>query len=80
MEVGVDKIGDPAGAGEIEILFGAKVVGDGGDVLPGLGGNIAGGGMQAIFAKLRQRGGNQLASGLFTFCGRRSRIQGGSEN
>jgi hypothetical protein len=39
--------------------------------LPGLRGDIARGGMQPVLAKLRQRGGNKLAFGLFTFgcCG-----------
>jgi hypothetical protein len=36
--------------------------------------DIARGGMQPIFAKLRKGGGNQLVSGLFTFTGRRVHI------
>lgn len=37
-----DKIGDPLGAGKIQIVFRAKIIGDSGDILPGLGGDIAG--------------------------------------
>ncbi|STR95097.1 Uncharacterised protein [Klebsiella pneumoniae] len=36
-----DKIGDPLGAGKIQIVFRAKIIGDSGDILPGLGGDIA---------------------------------------
>ncbi len=32
-----DKIGDPLGAGKIQIVFRAKIIGDSGDILPGLG-------------------------------------------
>jgi hypothetical protein len=66
----LDKIGDPLGAGEIEIVFGAKIVGDSGDILPGLGGDIAGGGVQAVFAKLGDSGGDKLAFRLFALTGR----------
>lgn len=31
-----DKIGDPLGAGKIQIVFRAKIIGDSGDILPGL--------------------------------------------
>lgn len=32
-----DKIGDPLGAGKIQIVFRAKIIGDSGDILPSLG-------------------------------------------
>ncbi|VEB94156.1 Uncharacterised protein [Citrobacter koseri] len=34
---------------------------------PAWGGNVARGGMEAVFAKLRQRSGDKLAFGLFAF-------------
>ena len=46
----------------------------------GLGGDISRGRVQAILAKLRQRGSNQLAFGLFTFGCRWGRIHGGIKN
>ncbi|STV77005.1 Uncharacterised protein [Klebsiella michiganensis] len=60
-EIVLDKIGNPLGAGEIEIVLGTKIVGNGGDILTGLGGNIAGCGVQAVFAKLGDCGGDKLA-------------------
>ena len=60
-EIVFDKISDPLGAGEVEIVFGTKIVGDGGDILPGLGGDIAGRGMEAVFAELGDCGGDKLA-------------------
>ncbi len=51
-----DKIGDPLGAGKIQIVFRAKIIGDSGDILPGLGGDIAGGGVLAVLAKLGDSG------------------------
>lgn len=68
-----DKIGNPLGAGEIEIVLGTKIVGDRRDILPGLRGNIAGGCVQAVFAELGDGCGNELAFGLFTFGCHRSR-------
>lgn len=68
-----DKIGNPLGAGEIEIVLGTKIVGDRRDILPGLRGNIAGGGVQAVFAELGDGCGNELAFGLFAFGCHRSR-------
>jgi hypothetical protein len=47
---------------------------DRGNILPGQRSDIARGGMQPIFAKLREGSGNQLVSGLFTFTGRRVHI------
>ncbi|STU75534.1 Uncharacterised protein [Klebsiella michiganensis] len=71
-EIVFDKISDPLGAGEVEIVFGTKIVGDGGDILPGLGGNIAGCGVQAVFAKLGDCGGDKLAFRLLALTGRGS--------
>ena len=51
-----DKIGDPLAAGEIQVVFRAKIVGDSGDILPGLGGDVAGGGVLAVLAKLGDSG------------------------
>lgn len=55
-----DKIGDPLGAGKIQIVFRAKIIGDSGDILPGLGGDIAGGGVLAVLAKLGDSGRDKL--------------------
>ncbi|STW30757.1 Uncharacterised protein [Klebsiella michiganensis] len=68
-EIVFDKISDPLGAGEVEIVFGTKIVGNGGDILPGLGGNIAGCGVQAVFAKLGDCGGDKLAFRLLALAG-----------
>lgn len=62
----LDKIGDPLGAGEIEIVLRTKIVGDRSDILPGLGGNIAGRGVQAVFAELGDSGGDELAFRLLS--------------
>lgn len=59
-ELLANKIGNPLGAGEIQIFFRTEVVGDGSDILPGTGGYLAGGGVHSIFTKLRQCGSNQL--------------------
>ena len=64
-----DKISDPLGAGEVEIVFGTKIVGNGGDILPGLSGDIAGRGVQAVFAKLGDCGGDKLAFRLLALAG-----------
>ncbi|SSK97602.1 Uncharacterised protein [Klebsiella pneumoniae] len=66
-----DKIGDPLGAGKIQIVFRAKIIGDCGDILPGLGGDIAGGGMLAVLAKLGDSGRDKLTFCLFAFSGHR---------
>ena len=62
-----DKIGDPLGAGKIQIVFRAKIIGDSGDILPGLGGDIAGGGVLAVLAKLGDSGRDKLIFCLFAF-------------
>ena len=49
-----------SGAGEIQIVFRAKIIGDSGDILPGLGGDIAGGGVLAVLAKLGDSGRDKL--------------------
>ena len=67
----LDKIGDPLGAGEIEIVLRTKIVGDRSDILPGLGGNIAGRGVQAVFAELGDSGGDELALRLLSLAGSR---------
>ncbi len=36
-----DKIGDPLGAGKIQIVFRAKIIGDSGDILPRPGAAIS---------------------------------------
>ncbi len=43
-----------------EIVFRAKIIGDSGDILPGLGGDIAGGGVLAVLAKLGDSGRDKL--------------------
>lgn len=68
-EIVFDKISDPLGAGEVEIVFGTKIVGNGGDILPGLSGDIAGRGVQAVFAKLGDCGGDKLAFRLLALAG-----------
>ncbi len=68
-----DKIGDPLGAGKIQIVFRAKIIGDSGDILPGLGGDIAGGGVLAVLAKLGDSGRDKLIFCLFAFTGHRAR-------
>ena len=68
LKLASDKVGDPVGAGEIEILFRPKVVGNCRDVLPSLRGDVAGRSVQAVFTKLGQGGGNQLTLRVFTFC------------
>lgn len=55
-----NEIGNPLGAGEVQIFFRTEVIGDGSDILPGTGGYLAGGGVHSIFTKLRQCGSNQL--------------------
>lgn len=55
-----DKIGDPLAAGEIQVVFRAKIVGDSGDILPGTGGDVAGGGVLAVLAKLGDSGRDKL--------------------
>lgn len=55
VELSPDEIGYPLGAGKIQIFLRTKVIGNGSDVLPSLGRNIAGRGMESVFAKLRQR-------------------------
>ena len=65
-ELLANKIGNPLGAGEVQIFFRTEVVGDGSDILPGLGGYLASGGVHSIFTKLRQCGSNQLFFRLFT--------------
>ena len=42
-ELLANKIGNPLGAGEVQIFFRTEVVGDGSDILPGLGGYLASG-------------------------------------
>ena len=59
-EIVADKIGDPLGAGKIQIVFRAKIIGDSGDILPGPGGDIAGGGVLAVLAKLGDSGRDKL--------------------
>ena len=68
-----DKIGDPLAAGEIQVVFRAKIVGDSGDILPGLGGDVAGGGVLAVLAKLGDSGRDKLIFCLFAFTGHRAR-------
>ena len=65
-ELLANKIGNPLGAGEVQIFFRTEVVGDGSDILPGLGGYLAGGGVHSIFTKLCQCRSNQLFFRLFT--------------
>lgn len=59
-ELLANKISNPLGAGEVQIFFRTEVVGDGSDILPGLGGYLAGGGVHSIFTKLCQCRSNQL--------------------
>ena len=60
-------------AGEIQVVFRAKIIGDSGDILPGLGGDIAGGGVLAVLAKLGDSGRDKLIFCLFAFTGHRAR-------
>ena len=68
-EILADTVGNPLRAGEIQVVFRTEIIGDSGDILPGLRGDIAGRRMEAIFAELRDGGGDKLAFGLFAFTG-----------
>jgi hypothetical protein len=61
----LNEIGERLRHGQVQPLFGAEVVGDGGDVLAGALGDIArGGAFQAIFTEQFGRRGEQLPARL----------------
>lgn len=61
----LDEIGERLRHGQVQPLFGAEVIGDGGDILAGPLGDVAGGGaLQAAFAEQFGRRGEQLPARL----------------